>query len=180
MAAASAPFLRPTSLWQELGLRANQTVVHLGCGAGYYLPPAARLVGPRGQVIGIDIREEMVSEAASRARRAGVGNGVRVIRANLENSRGSTLADGIADFTLVANILYQAAPAKIMAEAARVTKPGGTIVVIEWDTAASPLGPPLASRIPKQQTLELAVSLKLKLEREFRPSPYHYGLLLAA
>lgn len=180
MAAATATFLRPQELWQELGLRANQTVIHLGCGAGYYLVPAARRVGPRGQVIGIDIREVMVSEAQSQVKRAGVGDTVKVIRANLENPRGSTLDDGVADWTLVANILYQASPSKIMAEAARVTKPGGAVVVIEWDTVASPFGPPLANRIPKQQVLELATALKLKRDREFQPSPYHYGLLLVA
>lgn len=177
MAAVTATFLRPAQLWEVLGARANQTVVHLGCGAGYYLVPAAHRVGPRGQVIGIDIRAEMVSEAESRVRRAGVGDTVKVIRANLENPRGSTLADGLADWSLVANILYQASPSKILTEAARVTKPGGTVVIIEWDTAASPIGPPLADRVPKQQVLELAAAVELKLQREFRPSPYHYGLL---
>ena len=176
---STAPFIRPEKFWRQLGLRANQTIVHLGCGAGFYLIPAAKIVGKAGQVIGVDILPDMLQAAEGRARREGVDSIVRTVRSNLEGKRGSGLDQKIADWTLVANILYQADPAKILGEAARVTKPGGTVIVVEWDIIASPLGPPVATRLAKQQALDIAAKLKLKLQAEFNPSPYHYGLLLA-
>jgi ubiquinone/menaquinone biosynthesis C-methylase UbiE len=122
----------------------------------------------------------MLEEAESKAARAGVAEIVHTLRADLENDHGSSLKKGTADWTLVANILYQADPAKILNEAARITKQGGTIVVVEWQPAATPLGPPSETRLTKGEVLELAKEAHLSKVKEFEPSPYHYGLLLAA
>jgi ubiquinone/menaquinone biosynthesis C-methylase UbiE len=173
-------FIRPEDFWRDLGLRAGQTVVHLGCGAGYYVVPAAQMVGQGGKVYGVDIREEMIQEAESKASHAGVEDIVQTVRADLENDHGSSLKNNIADWALVANILYQADPEKILREAARITKPGGTVVVVEWEPTAAPLGPPVEDRIAKQRVIDIAARLKLKPGKEFMPSPYHYGLLLTA
>lgn len=171
-------FIRPEEFWHDLGLRAGQTLVHLGCGAGFYLVPAAKIVGSAGKVIGIDIQAHLLAEAEGRAQREGVGDIVHTIRANLENERGSTLPPASADWVLVANILHQALPAAIFGEAARIVQPDGTVVVVEWDVGASPLGPPNERRIAKPDALTMTEKSGLRLEREFKPSPYHYGLIL--
>lgn len=171
------PFIRPEDFWDQMELRVNQTIVHLGCGAGFYLIPAAKKVGRQGQVIGIDVLADMLEEAEDRAARAGVTDAVKTIRSNLENSAGSKVKDNIADWTLVANILYQSDPEKILAEAKRITKQDGTIIVVEWNISDTPLGPPPDDRVPKSQVLDIAKKIKLKLQKEFTPSPYHYGLL---
>lgn len=171
-------FIRPEELWHTLGLRADQTVVHLGCGAGFYMIPAAVIVGKRGHVIGVDLLPDMLAEAANRARRAGVEPIIRTVRGNLENERGSTLEDATADWVLVANILHQSDPAKILAEAARLIKPTGSIIIIEWDTAATPMGPPADKRLSKSEVKGLAGQAGLTVAKEWQPSPYHYGLLV--
>ena len=171
------PFIRPEEFWNQIELRVNQTIVHLGCGAGFYLIPAAKKVGRQGQVIGIDVLADMLEEAEDRAARAGVAETVKTIRSNLENSSGNKVEDNIADWTLVANILYQSDPEKILASAKRVTKQSGTIIVVEWNISKTPLGPPPDDRIAKSQVLDIAEKIKLKLRKEFIPSPYHYGLL---
>lgn len=172
-------FIRPDDLLRQLALRAGQTVVHLGCGAGFYLIPAARLVGKTGRVIGVDVLPEMLAEAESRARRARLGGIIQTIHANLEKPKGSTLPDKIADWTLVANILHQSQPALILTEAARVTKPDGHIIIIEWDVVATPFGPPPSSRIAKPEVTQAVADMNWVITREFQPSPYHYGLVIA-
>lgn len=171
-------FIRPDALWRELGLRANQRVVHLGCGAGFYIIPAAKIVGKHGKVFGIDVRGAMLEEAEGRARHEGVADVVETIRADLESSKSSTLPASKADWVLVANILHQAQPDKVLAEARRVLRKDGTAVIIEWDTAATPLGPPADQRISRQHVGEVAESVGLRVDHFFAPSPYHYGIVL--
>jgi len=173
----SQSFIRPDEFWQQLGLRANQTVVHLGCGAGFYLIPAAKIVGRKGKVIGIDVRTDMLSEAENKADREGLHDIVITHHYDIEKNHDEVVASGIADWTLVANILYQADPTKILTEAARITNAKGTIVVVEWDIAATPLGPPSDTRVAKREVEKVAAARSLKLIKEFEPSPYHYGLL---
>ncbi len=171
-------FIRPEEFWRTLGLRAGQSVVHLGCGPGFYLLPAAKLVGSAGKAIGVDVRSDMLAEAENRARRDSNATVITTIRADLEQAAGSTLPAASADWVLVANILHQSDPAKIMAEAKRIVHEAGKIVVVEWDVVATPMGPPPTVRIFKNDVVTLAESLGLALEKSFAPSPYHYGLVL--
>lgn len=170
-------FIRPDAVLTSMGLRAQQVFIHLGSGAGFYLIPAAVIVGPKGKSIGVDIRTDMLAEAENKARQQGVEHIVQTLRANLENSPGSDIPKKSADWVLVANILHQSDPTKILTEAVRVVAANGHVAVIEWNTSSTPFGPPIHHRKSKDEMKEIAVSCNLKLEKEFEPSPYHYGLI---
>jgi ubiquinone/menaquinone biosynthesis C-methylase UbiE len=170
-------FIRPEAMWRLLGLRATQVVVHIGCGAGFYLIPAAEIVGPKGKAIGIDIRPDILAEVENRARRHSVDSIVSTIHANVENTPGSSLHENSADWVLVANILHQSDPKLVLAEAKRIIFHTGRIAVVEWNTSATPFGPPVDQRISAEELKALAGSLGLTLVKEFAPSPYHFGLL---
>jgi protein-L-isoaspartate(D-aspartate) O-methyltransferase len=55
------------SMWahflDELGVRPNDHVLHLGCGAGYYTAILAELTGPRGKVTAIEIDAGLAERA---------------------------------------------------------------------------------------------------------------------
>lgn len=51
-----------------LGLRDGESVVHVGCGAGYYSAILGRLVGPSGSVLALEIVEELALRAANNLR----------------------------------------------------------------------------------------------------------------
>jgi ubiquinone/menaquinone biosynthesis C-methylase UbiE len=172
------PFLRPDQFWTELDLRANQTVVHLGCGPGYFLLPAARVVGQHGQAIGVDIREDMLREVEGQAQREGLADIIKTYRWDLEKGPTKTIKANTADWTLLVNILPQADPVKIIREAKRVTKIGGMIIIVEWLLSQATIGPPVANRITRNEILTIIDKLRLTLHQTFSPSPYHYGLLV--
>lgn len=171
-------FLRPEEVLQKVGLRAEQVLVHLGCGAGFWLIPAAKIVGASGKAIGIDIRPDMLSEVENRARQERLGQTVSTARGDLEREGGSTLESNLADFVLIANIIHQADPVKLLTEGRRLLKPDGKVVVVEWDVQASPLGPPPAQRVAPEDMKKIAASLGLKTKEIFKASEYHYGLIL--
>ncbi|HYL58002.1 MAG TPA: methyltransferase domain-containing protein [Candidatus Acidoferrales bacterium] len=51
------------SWFDALDLKRNDTVVHVGCGTGYYTAILAHVVGPRGHVRAIEIDRELVPRA---------------------------------------------------------------------------------------------------------------------
>src|SRR5688572_5393529 len=54
------------------GIRDGMTVLDVGCGVGDVSLAAARMVGPKGRVIGIDRAEEALQTARARAEAAGI------------------------------------------------------------------------------------------------------------
>lgn len=169
-------FIRPEIALQSMGLRAQQVFVHLGCGAGFYIIPAATIVGSKGKSIGVDILPDMLAQAEHKARQMGISN-VQTFHANIENSPGTAIPAKSADLVLVANILHQSDPAKVLTEAARIVAANGNVAIIEWNTSATPFGPPVHARQSAEEMKAIAKSCGLTAAKEFSPSPYHYGIL---
>ncbi len=80
-------------LFDRLGIRAGETVVHVGAGLGYYTAIIAELTGPTGHVLAIEVDAELAKQA--RANLAGIGN------VQLETADGSSFDPGLADVVVV-------------------------------------------------------------------------------
>jgi arsenite methyltransferase len=104
--------------------RTGERLVDLGCGRGGDLLRAAALVGPCGQVTGVDATPRMIE--AARERIAGLGNAA-VIHGDLA---AVPLPTGCAD-VVVSNCAINHAPDKaaVYREVARLLAPGGRVVV---------------------------------------------------
>jgi arsenite methyltransferase len=105
-------------------LRAGQTVLDIGSGAGLDGILAARRVGPTGKVIGVDFAAEMVQKAKRNAEAVGV--------TNTEFHQGEVdalpVSDGSVD-VVISNGVFNLCldKPKVLAEAFRVLRPHGRI-----------------------------------------------------
>ena len=107
-------------------LHEGETVLDLGSGAGADVLISARRVGPSGRAIGLDMTDEMLELARANAAEAGVEN-VEFVKGYLEEI---PLPDGSVD-VVISNCVINLAGDKrrVLAEAARVLRPGGRFAV---------------------------------------------------
>ena len=107
-------------------LHEGETVLDLGSGAGADVFISARRVGPTGHAIGIDMTDEMLELARRNAAQAGLEN-VEFRKGYLEEL---PLDDDSVD-VVISNCVINLSgdKPKVLAEAARVLKPGGRFAV---------------------------------------------------
>ncbi|MDX6623293.1 MAG: arsenite methyltransferase [Solirubrobacterales bacterium] len=113
----------PTAV-AELG--AGETVLDLGSGGGIDVLLSARRVGPTGKAYGLDMTDEMLALARENQRKAGVEN-VEWLRGQIESIPLPAATVDVVISNCVINL--SADKAAVLAEAARVLKPGGRFAV---------------------------------------------------
>jgi arsenite methyltransferase len=102
------------------------TVLDLGCGSGIDTILAAHRAGPTGRVIALDFLPEMLERTAQAVGEAGLGN-VETLQAEIEQL---PFADASVD-VVISNGVVNLSPrkARVLAECARVLRPGGELCV---------------------------------------------------
>ncbi len=162
----------------RLGIDARlRNVVEFGCGYGTFTIPVAKRIS--GMLTTFDIDPAMVERTRQRAVVAGAYNVVYVVRDVFAEGFGGEAES--KDACLLFNILHCEEPVKLLAEAARVVRPGGGVLVIHWRyDAATPRGPSMEIRPRPEQIGEWAAQTGL-----LKPDglmidlpPWHYGYRL--
>jgi SAM-dependent methyltransferase len=105
---------------RELAPRLGGAAADIGCGTGRAIPPLRDAVGPSGIVLGVDLTEEMLAEAARRDRRP----------LALADAMRLPLATGSLDAVFAAGLVsHLPDPVAGLAEFARVCVPGGRLAL---------------------------------------------------
>ncbi len=153
------------------GLRPGMRVLDVGSGAGDVAFLAARLVGPEGDVLGIDQSPEAVALANRRAAAAGLNN----VRFQVGDAATLTLASPVDAVIGRLVLMYFREPAAVVRHLARLVVPGGIVVFHEFDLAAARSEPTCALFDTALARLRLAFArvgvddrVGLKLARIFR------------
>jgi ubiquinone/menaquinone biosynthesis C-methylase UbiE len=106
-------------------------VLEPGPGMGYFTLELARLVGPAGRVVAVDVQPRMLGRLKRRAAKAGLLDRVDARVAPAE-SMGITELNSSVDFTLAFAVVHEFPDAgRFFAEVAAASKPGARILVAE-------------------------------------------------
>jgi arsenite methyltransferase len=109
-------------------LRAGETVLDLGCGAGMDTILAARKVGASGKLIGVDFSPEMIDKATSNALALDLSN----VEFRLGDLEALPLENGTVDVA-ISNGVFNLCPdkPKVLGEVFRVLRVGGRLCMAD-------------------------------------------------
>lgn len=121
----------------------GSVVLDLGCGGGIDTILAAQRTGPTGHVVALDFLPEMLARTASAAAEAGLDN-VEPLEGELE---AIPLPDDSVDVIISNGVVnLSARKTRVMAECARVLRPGGQLCVSDLTIEQDELPPEILTQ----------------------------------
>ena len=156
-----------------LAIQPGWTVCDMGCGNGFYTLQIARLVGPAGKVLAVDIQPEMLHLLAERA----AGEGATNVEPILGTVVDPKLPQDGVDLLLLVDVYHHIEDRERYFRALGASlRPGGRIAIIDF-TLDSPQGPPRAARVAPEIVHAEMKAAGHALAAEHRFLPYQYFLV---
>jgi ubiquinone/menaquinone biosynthesis C-methylase UbiE len=112
-------------------VREGMTVLEPGPGMGFFTLELARLVGPRGRVVAVDVQSKMLETLLGRAARKGLRDRIEVRLVQGAGLGVENLA-GEVDFVLAFAVVHELPDVdRFFREAHAALRPGGRMLVAE-------------------------------------------------
>jgi len=170
-------FSNPEKNIAQLCLREGMRVADFGSGVGEYSLSAARHVGHTGRVYAVEVQKGLIEKLENEIKGLGVLN-VECIWGNIEKERGTKIADHSMDAVIIANVLFLAEDRLgVVEEAARILKKGGKVLLIDWLSSFSGMGPAPEHVVEPKMAENLFTKRGFKFLEKIKTNPHHYGII---
>ena len=158
-------------LLKALQVKEGQTVADIGCGNGFYTLQLARLVGPQGRVLAVDIQPEMLELLNKRAAEAGIKN----IEPLLSTPADPKLPAGEVDLVLLVDVYHEFAyPERMLTAMRKSLKSTGHVALAEYRMEDPSVPIKLLHKMSKKQILSEYTASGFALAREFDDLPWQH------
>jgi 2-polyprenyl-3-methyl-5-hydroxy-6-metoxy-1,4-benzoquinol methylase len=112
-------------------VRPGMTVLEPGCGMGFFSLPLARLVGPQGRVICVDLQQKMIDGLRRRARRAGLTDRIEATVCGPADL-GADKWIGKVDLALAIHVVHEVPDrAAFLRQIHAALREGGKLLIVE-------------------------------------------------
>lgn len=171
-------FVEPREVIRALPVGPGDTVADFGAGSGHFSFEFARAVGSDGTVYALDVLPSALEAITSQAKTLGLTN-VIAQRCNLERANGSGLGMASVDWVIAKDVLLQNKDKSIiMREVARILKPRGRALIVEWDPDESIVGPERALRIAPDEMKRIIIDAGMTIIEQPSVGEFHYAFLV--
>lgn len=168
---------RCSLLLDNLGLRTGMTVCDMGCGNGFYAIPIAKLLGPKGRVLAVDIQPEMLFLLRERMEIESVDN----ITPILGSVDDPYLPEGTVDLAILVDVYHEFGfPEEMLAALRKSLKPDGRIVLVEFRAEDDEVPIKPEHKMTKKQVNRELVANGFKLDSEFEELPWQHVMFFKA
>jgi ubiquinone/menaquinone biosynthesis C-methylase UbiE len=168
-------FLTPEHLVRELYLKPGDRVADIGCGTGAYTIALAQEVGEVGQVYAVDVHRDALHTLAGVLEKRGIQN-VETLWADVE--KGIPIDAYSLDAVVVSNVLFQLEDIESMLTyIAKLLKPEGQLLVVEWSKSHSGIGPHENHVVPEAKAESLVQKHGFRVIKRLPAGDYHYAFL---
>ena len=117
----------PRKIFADL-VKEGMTVMDVGCGMGYFSINMAKLTGPNGKVIAVDLQQKMLDVMLRRAARAGVADRISAHRCQADSLGISEAADFVLAFWMVHEVGDKG---RFFRQLRSILKPGAKLLIAE-------------------------------------------------
>jgi ubiquinone/menaquinone biosynthesis C-methylase UbiE len=155
----------------NLGAKRGMTICDMGCGNGFYSVQLAKMVGPQGKILAVDIQPEMLKLLKERAEKESVAN-IEPILGTLIDPK---LPEGKVDLILCVDVYHEFSHPEHMLKAMRKSlAPKGLLVLVEFraEDKNVPIKP--EHKMTKRQILKELPPMGYKLAKEFDKLPWQH------
>jgi ubiquinone/menaquinone biosynthesis C-methylase UbiE len=160
----------PEAILRGIGLKPGLTFADIGCGGGFFAIPAARMVGPKGKVYGLDVDTASIAALQKAAAAEDLTN-LYVTAARAEDA---IVCQHCADIVFFGIALHDFQDASLVLKNARqIIKPRGKLIDLDWNKKAT-FGPPTHVRFSEAKASRLIEAAGFKVETVAGSGPNHY------
>jgi ubiquinone/menaquinone biosynthesis C-methylase UbiE len=164
----------PEAILADIGLKPGFTFIDVGCGEGFFAIPAAKIVGKKGRVYGIDTYNEAIEHLMMKAANEDLNNLETKVGAAEETVVCRACAD-IIFFGIDFHDFRESA--KVLANAKQMLKPTGRLIDLDWKKKQMEIGPPLQIRFSEEEAMSRIKEAGFEIESVKDVSSYHYLII---
>jgi ubiquinone/menaquinone biosynthesis C-methylase UbiE len=170
-------YQKPHEVVMGLEIKDGERIADIGAGSGYFSMRFAHHVGASGQVLAVDINPDMIIHLNQRIRDAGVQN-VRTILALPDDP---LLAASSVDRVFICETWHHIGNhPQYLAQLKKVLKPGGQVIIIDFQKKAMTVGPPAEMRVAREDVMKEFEQAGFRLAKDHAILPYQYFLIFTA
>ncbi len=170
-------FLDPQHNIDQFELDEGMTVADLGAGSGFYSVAAAEAVGSSGHIYTVDVQKDLLDHVQNLAKERKLFN-IEVVWADIEKIGGTRIKQFSLDAVIVSNVLFQIENKdNLLSEINRILKPGGRILVVDWEDSFNNLGPIQENIVSRDEAENLFTSSGFEHMKDISAGDHHYGMI---
>jgi ubiquinone/menaquinone biosynthesis C-methylase UbiE len=164
------------TLLKALDVKPGQCVCDMGSGNGFYTLELARLVGPQGRVLAVDIQPEMLHMLEERAKEAQLSN-IELIEGTPVDPR---LPEGELDLVLMVDVYHEFShPEEMLRAIRRSLKENGRVALAEFRLEDPNVPIKLLHKMTKKQILKEFRPNGFELIEQFDKLPWQHLMFFA-